>query len=284
MSALLEQQKNTKKKDYRSAVMYLMTLNLQSAAACSVLALLVLLDVGGLMAGLVTALKSLCFDGLLKAYYFRMYRKSSVETQPGYLKERKRMWMEGISLAKDACCLVPVVGCSHQAVLAFSGVSLRFLDTCHLVASMVLLVYFVVSTYFMISQSFCYHYAVPFAHQYISASHLLLFFQVFTLKADRLRFWYFSVVLSVFALLSAAIAMAAVYILVKLPPANVYRRHLWLVGGLAVDSFSITLANAALHNCFSGRNGPLAASLAVVSLCLASLSAGFARRKVADAE
>lgn len=106
----------------------------------------------------------LVFDMALKAYYFQLYRKSSKESNPGFLKERKRMWMEGISFVKDFLSLVPVVIPPHKAILTFSKVSSSFLEMCHLLGSMVLLVYFVIATYFMISQAFCYHYAVRFFH------------------------------------------------------------------------------------------------------------------------
>lgn len=160
LSTIADQQKTIKKKDYRSLVLYLMTLNLQSSASCAVLTMLVALKVNKILAGLVMVMVCLVFDIMLKIYYFLLYRKSSTETSPGFLKERKRMWMEGISLVKDVLCLVPVVGSSDKSILAISNMSLRFQESCHLITSMVLLVYFVISTYFMISQSFCYKYSV----------------------------------------------------------------------------------------------------------------------------
>ena len=221
---MIEQQRNIKKKDYRSLVLYLSTLNIQWAIGCTLLTILTLLKMDRVFSCLIMVFECLVCDMILKAYYFQLYRKSSKESSPGLLKERKRMWMEGISFIKDFLCLVPVVLRIHQAILIFSKASASLLEMCHLLGSMVLLVYFVVATYFMISQAFCYHYAVDSGDQYTSATHLLLFFQVFTLKTDDARIWYFAASIGLFTSLTGVVIASAVYASNDCA-APVYRTH-----------------------------------------------------------
>lgn len=232
------------------------------------------------MNGLIMVMICLIFDIILKSYYFYLYRKSSTEASPGYLKERKRMWMEGISLIKDLFCLIPVVGVCNETILTLSNVAYRYQESCHLIASMVLLVYFVISTYFMISQSFCYHYSVTPYKKYISATHLLLFFQVFTLKVDHPNVWYFSVTVSLFSLLSTVFLLSLVYIFAKLPDTSPYRRHQRLFVSLLLDSLSVTLSAGGMLEVFAKGRPALFVALAALALVIAAASAGLVKRKL----
>ena len=281
MATLLEQQRVIKQKDYRSLVLYSASLNAQSAVCCSLLSTLVVLGVDRVFAALITALQCLVCDIALKVYYFKMYRVSSREVSPGSLKDRKRMWMEGISLAKNFLCLIPVVYFDDQCILAFTQVSSRFLEACHLIVSMVLLVYFVIATYFMISQAFCYHYSVVSSHQYISATHLLIFFQVFTSKVEDLKIWYFAVILSVFVLVSGTNLVGIAFLFTKKPEKNVYRRHIGVMATLLIDTISITLSNAGLQDSLTKKSAGVDITVSIIAVLLAVASLALLKKKLA---
>lgn len=145
---------------------------------------------------------------------------------------------------------------------------------------MTLLVYFVISTYFMISQSFCYNYAVLIFDQYISVSHLLLFFQVFTVKVDSLNPWYFTANLSVFSLLTALLMIGVVYIRAKRGESDAYRQHSKLLASLILDLLGVALSFGSLHVALKDADILPAALLASLAACLAAASAGLARFKL----
>lgn len=160
LAIMVEQQKATKENDYQSLVKYSMTLSAQTSFCALLMSAFCLCQLNKVMGCLLAVLVSLVLDGSLKLYYFQIFRKSAKPETPSYHRQRKRMWMEGISFLKDMICLISVVVYSHQALVIGSQLSAAYFETCYLVASMVLLLYFVISAYFMISQSFCYHYTV----------------------------------------------------------------------------------------------------------------------------
>lgn len=108
------QQKKIKRKDYRSLVMYLMTLNLKAAVCSAVLAAFLVFKTNTILAVLITAVVCLLVDAGLKTYYIVLYRRSSRDSREGFLKERKRMWMESITLLKNLLCLIPTVCFIHS--------------------------------------------------------------------------------------------------------------------------------------------------------------------------
>lgn len=169
---------------------------------------------------------------------------------------------------------------SFQIVLIIIGTSSSHYETCHLIASMTLLVYFVISTYFMIAQSFCYHYSVLSFDQYISISHLLLFFQVFTAKVGSMNPWYFTANVSVFSLATALLAIGVAYIRAKRAASDPYRQHIKLLASLAVDLLGVALSFGSVQSAIGQGSVVATALLASLAACLAATSAGLARFKL----
>ena len=141
--------------------MYLTALNFQSSICSIVITALVFAGTDLMLSIIYVSILFLMIDLALKSYYADVFRKTSIQQNPNSQKQRKRMWLEFISIIKDILVLIPSVIPNNKIILAITRNSPRYFEVCHLISSMVLLVYFVVTTYFMVSQALCVEYSVP---------------------------------------------------------------------------------------------------------------------------